>query len=387
MQDNRMGWIRFLENPGEATGARWVEDWEIASECRITGKLDEANGKLIFSPHSFEPDENSLYKYVIRFSYPMAVRDTEEVLRRSESATKRGYHFKGGAPAELVALISVALRCRVFVVACERGAAAADSIPTKHDLPFRYQKVAHASLPVLFQEGNRNFVHDLAPFLKLVKGLETARHNRFMLACHHYARALRDVGTDTEMVFLRLVSTIEALSRDYEFKKGDHALNGKKYSALFAGASLSADEDQSLREILLVDDDQIAITRLKQRFIRFAFDYSTGALRGGNRKAKHLWIGRAKVPQALAAIYDARSSYLHNGEPMYLSQFMGAYPKWDTDPSLGMISDNRRFDAKSKLPYVSWFENVVRSCLLNYLRRHQTTAAVTPKVRARSSRS
>ncbi len=93
MQDNRMGWIRFLETPVKARDPRWVEDWEIASECRITGKLEVADGKLIFSPHSFEPDENGLYKYVIRFSYPLAVQDAKEVVRRSEAATRKGYHF------------------------------------------------------------------------------------------------------------------------------------------------------------------------------------------------------------------------------------------------------------------------------------------------------
>jgi hypothetical protein len=100
-------------------------------------------------------------------------------------------------------------------------------------------------------------------------------------------------------------------------------------------------------------------------------EHSSGAFGGGNWKAKHLKIRKERAPAILKAIYGARSDYLHNGEPMYLSQFMGPSRGWDIDPSLGMVADNRRFNPDKKLPYASWFENLVRTCLLNYLKRHQ----------------
>ena len=51
---------------------------------------------------------------------------------------------------------------------------------------------------------------------------------------------------------------------------------------------------------------------------------------------------------------EGGSNYLHNGEAMYLSQFMSNPRGWDTDPSLGMIIDNRKFTQSKKLPYTFW---------------------------------
>lgn len=47
--------------------------------------------------------------------------------------------------------------------------------------------------------------------------------------------------------------------------------------------------------------------------------------------------------------------------------------KWDTDPRAGMIVGNRSFTASQKLPYTSFFEGLVRHCLLNYLRANSTS--------------
>jgi gamma-glutamylcyclotransferase (GGCT)/AIG2-like uncharacterized protein YtfP len=72
----------------------------------------------------------------------------------------------------------------------------------------------------------------------------------------------------------------------------------------------------------------------------------------------------------------ARSKYLHAGEPMFLSQPFKAGEKWDTDPTSGMIADNRSFAADQKLPYGFFFEGLVRQCLLNFLRRNSVSHVV-----------
>src|ERR1700687_6278972 len=51
-----------------------------------------------------------------------------------------------------------------------------------------------------------------------------------------------------------------------------------------------------------------------------------------------------------------------------ISQLIKGGEKWDTDPTLGMIVDNRSFTASQKLPYTFFFEGLVRQCLLNYLK-------------------
>ena len=117
MQDNRMGWIRYLETPGQADGSTFLEDWEIASECRITGKLVEADGKLIFSPDAFEPDDAGLYKYVIRFCYPMAVSD-------NDANFGQRFHLRLGIeqPAPAHDIINAGERIAAFVASLSKGA-------------------------------------------------------------------------------------------------------------------------------------------------------------------------------------------------------------------------------------------------------------------------
>src|SRR5208283_3782061 len=71
-----------------------------------------------------------------------------------------------------------------------------------------------------------------------------------------------------------------------------------------------------------------------------------------------------------------QSKYLHAGEPMFLSQPIKGGEKWDTDPTMGMIVDNRSFPASQKLPYAYFFEGLVRQCLLNYLKANSSTRGV-----------
>ncbi len=75
-----------------------------------------------------------------------------------------------------------------------------------------------------------------------------------------------------------------------------------------------------------------------------------------------------RFAEVLTAIYNARSAYLHAGEPMYLSIPIKGGEQWDTDPTFGMTIDNREFSADQKLPYAYFLDGLVRHCLLNYLK-------------------
>lgn len=374
MTDNRMAWIRTVEAPRPAgLTPDWSEEWEIASECRITGLLKYEDPKLIIGPQSFEPDDRGLYRYVVRFNHSVDLPSGENDLeRRRREATSRGYYFKGGAAEEVISLLSLVLQCRFFKVASSSGPSELSAIPTRRENSFFHPRVPHDFHPKPFDSRARNFVTHGEPFLALVRGLEPRRHNRYALACYHYARALREIGVDTEMVFIRLVSAIEALAKDFELSEREHPLHGARYEELFGASDLSVAQHRALKELLVVDDEgTIEMTRLSARFVGFVMKYSAGAFGGGNWKAKHLKISKHRAPGFLKAIYTGRSEYLHYGEPMFLSQFVGSSRGWDIDPSLGMIADNRKFDPKKKLPYASWFENVVRICLINYLKQHQ----------------
>jgi hypothetical protein len=53
---------------------------------------------------------------------------------------------------------------------------------------------------------------------------------------------------------------------------------------------------------------------------------------------------------------------------MYLSTPMHSGYKWDTDPTVGMIIDNRKISVAKKMPYTYFFEGLVRHCLLNFIK-------------------
>ena len=358
-----MAWIRNLGRLSKSSRGAYYSEFEIASECRITGLLNYKKGKIRCGLFSMEKNESGLYRYLLLVKYPKYSGSY------NEGADKKGYYFKGGELGELLVLFSLYFQCRFYLVATYQGELTSRGIKTKFENNFLYKKVVNEVIhPKIFSESGRSFSKGLSEFLDLVRKLNNGKHQGFILACYHYARALKEVGVDSEMVFIRLVSAIETLSKKYKLNKADNPLYGEKFSGLFSGHSLPSEQMKQLKEILKVGrKGNIQIEKSKRKFVKFVEDFSKGSLRGGNWKAKHVKITRENLPKVLAAIYDARSSYLHDGEPMYLSQFMHGAAKWDTDPSLGMIIDNRKFLPSQKLPYTYWFENVVRSCLLNYL--------------------
>jgi hypothetical protein len=68
-QDNRMEWIRNLEDLSQSIDlSGWCES-EILSECRIGGILDYDNGKILCYPLNDEKDKNGLYAYLLRIQY------------------------------------------------------------------------------------------------------------------------------------------------------------------------------------------------------------------------------------------------------------------------------------------------------------------------------
>ena len=361
--DNRMSWIRNAEKLSASPDGGYYCEYEFVSECRITGLLDYENGKLICGLFTLEEDRNGLYHYLLRIQYPKFEGGY------NEKADKKGYYFKDGIIGELLSLFSLYFQCRFYIVAIYQGELTNRSIKIKMEQEFSYKKIPKGIHPKIFSEDNKNFAVGLSDFLDSVRKLDSQKHQRFILACHHYARSLKEVGRDSEMVFIRLVSAIEILSGAYKLRKKDNPLNGEKFSVMFNDTSLTKEQAKQLKEILKVNGQgKIQIGKSKQKFINFVKAHSTGCLKGGNWKAKHVRITRQNLPDVLTTIYDARSRYLHSGEPMYLSQFMHGAGKWDTDPSLGMMIDNRKFPSAHKLPYTYWFENLVRHCLLNYLK-------------------
>ena len=361
--DNRMNWIRNLEILASGCQQYTVE-YELGSECYIPGLLDYGEGKIICAPMSTEESRDGLWLYNLVLQYPSGPHD------RNVQADEKGYYFKDGILGELLALLSVFFRCRFFLISSRMVPDnARQGMTLKTEYPFLRVKCNPDIHPPLFGAGNKNLAYKFPGFLDLVKTLDQSSHQRFILACHHYARAIKEVGVDTEMVFIRLVSAVETLSKDIQLTRKDDVLDQRGVADLIATSKLSAENRNELQSVF-------DVRKSRKRFIRFVEEHCSGFFKGGNFKARHTKIKKANLPKILDTIYRARSKYLHAGEPMFLSTPMRGGEKWDTDPTLGMIVDNRSFPASQKLPYTYFFEGLVRHCLLNYLANNSTDQAM-----------
>jgi hypothetical protein len=358
--DNRMGWIRNAKILKKNDSDSYFIEYEIASECDIPGIFVYQNGIILCGLLSSEKDQKGLRHYTLKIGYP---RDTN---LNYESASKRGYYFKDGVLGEILALFSLYFQCRFYLLATFFGELAHYGLKVKNENKFLYQSCNYQIHPQIFSNKNKNFSVGLCNFFDSVKSLKAEYHQHFILACSHYARALKEVGVDSEMVFIRLVSAIEIVSsKFFKLNKKDDPFSGKNFDEVIRINILSKEEKDDLKKIF-------ENRKSKKKFIRFIEKYSKGFFKGGNYRAKHLKIKRKDLPKVLSAIYDARSSYLHTGEPMYLSLPLRDQTKWDIDPSLGMIIDRRKISKNKKLPYTYFFEGLVRRCLLNFLRENQT---------------
>jgi hypothetical protein len=361
--DNRMGWIRNLE--ALASGCQqYTVEYELGSESEISGVLDYGNAQIICAPMSTEESRDGLWHYNLILHYPLGPHSF------NQKADEKGYYFKDGILGEILALMSLFFRCRFYLISSRLLPGNPSlGMTIKREYPFVRIKCNPGIHPPLFQKPKDNFAAGFKEFLDTVKRLDRNLHQDFVLACHHYARATKEVGVDSEMVFIRLVSAIEALSKDVRLNRKDDTLEEQEIKDIVAQSNLSTEHKDELKNIFHV-------RKSRKRFTRFIEQRSSGFFKGGNFKAKHLKIKRANLSKVLNIIYTARSKYLHAGEPMFLSQSIKGGEKWDTDPTFGMIVDNRSFAARQKLPYTFFFEGLVRQCLLNYLKENSMSQKV-----------
>ena len=198
--DNRMGWIRNLEVLGDAPQQYTVE-YELGSECRIPGLLDYADGKIICAGMSTEESRDGLWLYNLVLRFPTGPHQI------NREANEKGYYFKDGILGELMALMSLFFRCRFYLISSRLVPESPMlGMTIKTEYPFLRVRFNPGIHPPLFANQNRTFGTDFKPFLDTVRRLNNLLHQDFILACHHYARATREVGIDPEMVFIRLVS-------------------------------------------------------------------------------------------------------------------------------------------------------------------------------------
>ena len=362
--DNRMSWIRHLKLVKKTRKKfQYYQDYELVSESRITGVLNYRDKAIYCSMLTSEKDRNGLYRYNLRIK--SAYNDPANPNPYPErNASEDGYFFKEGHAEEIVSLLSLFFQSRFYILSS--SSVLPDGMSRhKFEKDFFYKPVESAIHPTIFSTKGRSFSVGLTEFLDKTIKLPMKFHQNFLWASFHYSQALRQVGMDTEMVFIKLVSAIEILTHHIEIDPKVDVFGNKKLSEMTDLSGLTEEQRKRAEKIFEVRNAGL-------KFKSFIEKYCTGFFKGGGSKAPHCKIRRSGLLKVLNTIYSARSAYLHSGESMYLSMPMRMKEarKWDTDPSMGMIIDNRDFPASKKLPYAYFFESLVRHCLLSFLRKN-----------------
>ena len=351
-KDERMLWIRNIDALESATGSYLLEA-EFASEVLIPGHLEYAGGDIVCGPITTFADSRGLFKYVLRMRMPTYERMRDEP--RPE-ATKGGYVFRPGPVGELLSLISLRLQVRTFLLSTSERFSA-NGLPLKTEFEPARRQFGPKIDPIVFGESERNFVTHIGPFLDRVKQLPPLRHHRLAVAAYHYARALREIGIDEEMVFVRLVSAVEKLSHDHPLQ--NDPLGGLGLDQLFRTESLAPQLVEEFAKLLNT-------RKARARFVALIVENGAAFLEGQPTEPPHTQVTVSKLPSTANAIYNARSAYLHAGDPMYLSRYIPDFPDWHMDPSVGMRMQDRRYTERQKLPRADFFHGLVRHCILGY---------------------
>lgn len=355
--DNRMQWILAMEDAKKAKDEKaYFTDYEICSEVRILGVLDYGNGSLMCALFQKE-DKNGLYTYTIRLKHVYKEYKFDE-----SKYSKEGYYFKDGLIGELMAIFSVYFQSRFYLKATVGGELTSKNVRIRYENDFRYVRPnPYRNFEMFSTDQQRNWTHGdgLRAFLDRIRVIDQKHHQSLMRSFFWYAEAIKEIGLDSQLFFIKMVSAVEALLK---FLPRSADSLEKKLAKFIKGKKFETTESQEI-------NNWLENRKIRQRFVLFFKRYSVGFCKGGKRKAKHCYIKKEEINDYVRRIYDARSAYLHSGKPMYLSQDMAMKDakSWDLDASMGMMADRKKFDHKEKLPRTRWFERIVNYSLRRFI--------------------
>lgn len=321
---------------------------ELISEAHITGLVEYFGSNIVIgcvAESSMEEQPNH---------YQIKLRHSKTRNYDITKATKKGYYNTEGVAGEFASMMALHFQARFYHSSTTIGELSGKSIQARElKKILRVQPRRNIDANVFGQQ-ERNFT-SLKLFLNKIKSVPEKHHMEVIGACNNYNLALREIGIDHEMVFVRLVSAIESMSDSFSLKNTDDP-HSKELLALIN----SSPNELVIKELR----DLFSKRKTMLKFTKFIETYSKGYLKGGNYKAKRMKIAKKDLPAICAAIYKARSKYLHAGEHMYLSNNFGG-DKYDTDASLGMYIGSRKFLKEEKLPHIEFFEGLIRHCILS----------------------
>jgi hypothetical protein len=360
MSRKTMRWINVLKKAqSRSVDQQYVSEFEIASECRIPG-LWNYQGGLLRSHLLTEKDEKGLYRYLVQVTETNFTDDDREEWKKADA---EGYYLPGPPSEELMALYSVFFRSRFYLISWSYRELNSTDVLFKNLHRFTYIPCRPEIHPTIFDQSKpRNWAKDLDEFFDQIQKMPDHLHPKFALACLHYLKALREIGIDEEMVFIRLVSAIECLMPNpHDLPEDPFPKNLESFCNL---SVLKKAARNSLSDWFNKH------RRVRYRYLNFIMRYCHNyPLPKG---CEHL-ADKKKMLSCLGAIYTARSKYLHEARPMFLNDLpsvaQAAYCHYDfASKQPGRVIDQHSWTIGEMLPRAYLFEGLVRHCLLSYLK-------------------
>lgn len=343
----------FIPKEKVAASNAEIYSIEFKTEMNITGIGSARNANFLIGPtvESFVYGSTDLKTYEIKLAYPI-----DEPLKKRVKQTKNGYCHPFGVSGELGDLLSVFFHTRIYITASSQGQLTEKSIRSR-----QIQRVIRGNLPRWYithviQNNSKNFL-DFIPFLESLEKLPKNKRQRVMNACTNYNLALQQIGISSEMAVVRLVSAIESLSSELRLTSSEASINAGLFHEVTKGIE---DKDQKL------ELEEIFKTRKStQKFKKFIKKYSSQYL-ATRADIPYGKITDTTIDTVLSRIYRARSSYLHTGTPMFISEHWEE-SKMDMDSTTGMGMGSKWFSESEKIPTLEFIEGLTRHCIIAYI--------------------
>jgi len=310
--------------------------------------------------YDFDKNEDGLYTYIVRIKFPNKQQDFSE-----NNYSRKGYYFINGIIGELLAIFSFYFQTRFYLRATISGDISEVDTRMRSSYKLNNHKISESFGKLINKEmfssdSSKNWANEnLKTFLDDIRKIDQKYHQSLIRSFYWYSEAIKEVGVNHQLFFIKMVSSVEALLTSGNYRKDNLH---KKIENL-------ANKDIFLKNEKNELYNWLNNRAINKRFKQFIKKYSVGFFKGGKRKAEHCYIRKNELDTYLKRIYSARSKYLHEGIPMYLSMDLNDKSTicWDVDPTQGQMIDRNKIDGKTKLPRTRWFERIVNYSIKKFI--------------------
>jgi len=368
--DNRIGCIKYIEEleqydiPPDNFFATDVNEYEYFSDSRICGIF--SFGKkypITFRMITGEENEYGYYRYILRiptiinpliYNKVTPEKYYKKVQENFDKARKDGYYFKEGLAGEFICIFAVFLRARFYLrsVVNRNNQEISQKITYPVFLPSTVSEYKE-----IFNDKKKNLTSDLIPFFEKIVTLPDKGHFNIIHSFREYHEALKNIGIDHDIVYLKLVVAIEGIASiekvESNFKHD--------FPECF---NLIKDDKEKLNQITTMWANRGSTNSvrsfLKKYLLGIRKDFEKTVYINKEGKNKNITLEKT-----INRIYASRSKYVHEGRQMTISKI--SFRDSAYEPTMGGVIDRKKILLDELLPVISYFENIVNISLINYI--------------------